>query len=203
MNRFLITAFIIFTSLCYSQITSVRTVFVEDEYIFALRDSQTAFNVNSNSNSTVSLIVPSEKREIFKAGTKIYGTSLTNGTVIISGQSGVTIINADNAFRTKSMGSQWVLTKLANNFWILDGDLYSIDIDSYIGDDVTIKAKVDPLASSPLVFTWYKNGVVLQGKTQASLKISNAQISDSGKYKVDVKNNKGYSSSEITSLFIR
>lgn len=203
MKRLLITAFIIFTSVCYSQITSVRTVFVENEYLFALRDAQSLFSVNSNSNSTVKLIVPAERKEIFKAGTKIYGTSLTNGTVIISGQTGVNIVNADNAFRTKSMGSQWVLTKMANNFWLLDGDLYSLDIDAYVGDDVVIKANVDPFASSPFVFTWYKNGTVLQGKTQASLKISNAQISDSGNYKVEVKNNKGYATSEVTSLLVR
>jgi len=47
-------------------------------------------------------------------------------------------------------------------------------LEAYVGDDVTIRAKVDPLATSPLTFTWYKNGIVLQGKTQASLKINGA-----------------------------
>jgi len=203
MKQLLITVFIIFTSFCYSQIASVRNVFIQNEYLFTAIDSQAAFNVNSNSNSTVKLIVPAERKQIFKAGTKIYGTSLTNGTVLISGQPGVVIVNADNAFRTKSLGSQWVLTKVENNFWLLDGNLYSVDIDAYVGDDITIRAKVDPLASSPLIFTWYKNGIILEGKTQASLKISNVQLSDSGNYKVEVKNNKGYVSSEITSLMVR
>ena len=101
------------------------------------------------------------------------------------------------------MGSQWTLTKVKNNFWLLEGDLYSVELDAYVGDDIVIKAKVDPSASPPLTFIWYKNGIPLFGKTQASLKIENAKLSDSGNYKVDAKNNKGYSSSEITSLLVR
>lgn len=190
-------------SVCYSQITSVRTVLVDKEYVLSLRDQQSLLNITSNPTSVVKITVPFEAREVFRSGTVIYGNSLTTGTIQIAPQKGVTLINADNAFRTKSLGSQWTLTKVKDNFWLLDGDLYSVEIEAYIGDDVVIKAKVDPAATSPLIFTWYKNGSILQGKTQASLKISNAQITDSGNYKVDAKNNKGYISSEVTSLLVR
>lgn len=203
MRLLLATLLMVISSVCYSQITSVRTVLVDKEYVLSLRDQQSLLNITSNPTSVVKITVPFEAREIFRSGTKIYGNSLTIGTIQITPQKGVILINGDNAFRTKSLGSQWTLTKVKDNFWLLDGDLYSVEIESYIGDDVVIKAKVDSSASSPLTFTWYKNGSILQGKTQASLKMSNVQISDSGNYKVDVKNSKGYVSSEITSLLVR
>jgi hypothetical protein len=201
--KFLLTAALIFTSVCYSQITSVRTIFVEKEYVINSKDQQVLINVISKSNTVVKIVVPFEKREIFRIGTTIYGNSLTDGTVWISEEMGVKVLNSDNAFRTKSLGSRWTLTKIERNFWILNGDLYSTELEAYIGEDIAIRAKVDPLATSPLTFTWYKNGVVLQEKTQAILKINNAQTSDSGNYKVDVRNNQGYASSEITSLIVR
>jgi hypothetical protein len=201
--KFLLIAALIFTSVCYSQITSVRTIFPEKEYTISSKDQQVLINVISKPNTVVKIVVPFETREIFRTGTTIYGNSLTDGTVWISGQTGVRIVNSDNAFRTKALGSRWTLTKISANFWILNGDLYSVELEAYVGDDVTIRAKVDPLATSPLTFTWYKNGIVLQGKTQASLKINGAQISDSGNYKVDVRNDTGYANSEITSLIVR
>lgn len=201
--KFLLTAALIFTSVCYSQITRVRTIFVEKEYVINSKDQQVLINVISKSNTVVKIVVPFEKREIFRIGTTIYGNSLTDGTVWISEEMGVKVLNSDNAFRTKSLGSRWTLTKIERNFWILNGDLYSTELEAYIGEDIAIRAKVDPLATSPLTFTWYKNGVVLQEKTQAILKINNAQTSDSGDYKVDVRNNQGYASSEITSLIVR
>ena len=203
MRSLLTIAVLMVTSACYSQIASVRTVFIEKEYLLSFRDQQSLLNITSKSNTIVKVIVPFESKEIFKTGTIVYGSSLTDGTVWIDGQTGVTIVNSDNAYRTKSMGSQWSLTKVKNNFWLLDGDLYSVELEAYVGDNITISARVDPLASSPFVFTWYKNGTVLQGKTQASLRIENAKTSDAGNYKVDVRNNKGYFSSEITSLTIR
>lgn len=203
MRLLLAALLMVISSVCYSQITSVRTVLVDKEYVLSLRDQQSLLNITSNPTSLVKIIVPFEAKEVFRSGTVIYGNSLTIGTIQIIPQKGVTLINADNAFRTKSLGSQWTLTKVKDNFWLLDGDLYSVEIEAYVGDDIVIKAKVDPSATSPLAFTWYKNGTMLQGKTQASLKMSNVQISDSGNYKVDVKNNKGYVSSEITSLLVR
>jgi len=203
MKLFLITAIMLVASTCYSQITTVRTVFVDKEYVLSFRDQQTLLNVVSRANSIAKIVVPYEIKEIFKSGAIIYGSSLTDGTILIDARSGVVILNPDNAFRTKSMGSQWTLTKVKNNFWLLEGDLYSIELDAYVGDDIVIKAKVDPSASAPLTFVWYKNGKPLFGKTQASLKIENAQFSDSGNYKVDVSNTSGYLSSEVTSLTIR
>lgn len=203
MNRWLILLYLTIISIGYPQIASVRTLFVEKEYTISAKDQQSLLNITSNNSSVIRIIVPIENRETFKVGTKIFGSSLTNGTVIITGEAGVTILNGENAFRTKSAGSQWTLTKVKNNFWLLDGDLYSVDIEAYVGDDVVISAKVDPVATSPFVFAWYKNGKIIQGNTQASLKLINVQISDSGNYKVEVKNNKGYTSSEITSLLVR
>lgn len=203
MKRWLILLYLTFASPSYSQIASVKTIFVEKDYTISSKDQQSLLNITADNSSVIKIIVPFENRETFKVGTKIFGSSLTNGTVIITGQSGVTILNGENAFRTKSAGSQWSLTKVKNNFWLLDGDLYSLEMEAYVGDDVVISAKVDPIATSPFTFTWYKNGALIKGKTQASLKIDNAQISDSGNYKVEVKNNKGYASSETTSLVVR
>jgi len=203
MKLFLITAVMFVASTCYSQITSVKTVFVDKEYVLSFRDQQTLLNVVSRANSIAKIVVPYEIKEIFKSGAIIYGSSLTDGTILIDARPGVVILNPDNAFRTKSMGSQWTLTKVKNNFWLLEGDLYSVELDAYVGDDIVIKAKVDPSASPPLTFIWYKNGIPLFGKTQASLKIENAKLSDSGNYKVDVSNTSGYLSSEVTSLTIR
>lgn len=203
MRLLLAILLMVISSVCYSQITIVRTISIEKEYTLSSKDQQVLINVISKSNAAVKIVVPFETREIFRNGTTIYGNSLTDGTVWIVGQNGVRIINSDNAFRTKALGSRWALTKIGSNFWILDGDLYSTELEAYIGDVITIRAKVDPLATSPLTFTWYKNGIVLQGKTQASLIINGAQISDSGNYKVDVRNNTGYSASEITNLIVR
>jgi hypothetical protein len=190
-------------SACYSQIITVKTLFIEKEYLLSSKDQQALLNIISKPNTVAKIVVPFETRDIFRNGAVIYGNSLTDGTILIDGRPGVVILNSDNAFRTKSMGSKWTLTKIKSNFWLLDGDLYSIMLDAYVGDDIIIKAKVDPSASSPLTFTWYKNGEQLFGKTQASLKIENAQFSDSGNYKVDVSNISGYLSSEVTSLTIR
>jgi len=203
MNRWLILLYLTIISIGYSQIASVKTLFVENEYTISPKDQQSLLNITGNNSSVVKIIVPFERTEVFKSGTKIYGSSLTNSTVLITEQSGVTLLNGENAFRTKSIGSQWTLTKVKKNFWLLEGDLYSVEIEAYVGDNVVISAKVDPLATSPFTFTWYKNGVLIDGKMQASLKIDNVQFSDSGNYKVEVKNNKGYTSSETTSLIVR
>jgi hypothetical protein len=54
-----------------------------------------------------------------------------------------------------------------------------------------------------LRFTWYKNNVVLAGKTNASLKLANITTADSGNYKVEARNTAGLVKSETTSLVVR
>ena len=151
MKLFLITAVMFVASTCYSQITSVKTVFVDKEYVLSFRDQQTLLNVVSRANSIAKIVVPYEIKEIFKSGAIIYGSSLTDGTILIDARPGVVILNPDNAFRTKSMGSQWTLTKVKNNFWLLEGDLYSIELDAYVGDDIVIKATAMSLKQHPQV----------------------------------------------------
>lgn len=181
----------------------VKNVTTGTSYRLVGADADSIINITVP--STFKVIVPLETavKDTFSAGTKIYGSSLTDNVVWITWDDGVTVINPDNAFRTKHLGSQWTLTKVKRNVWLLDGDLYSTEIDAYVGDDITIKADVDPNATGPFVFTWYKDNVVLAGQTNASLKLVDIKTTDSGNYKVDVKNNMGYASSEVTNLMVR
>jgi hypothetical protein len=185
---------------------AVKNITTGTSYRLTASDSETLINFNPPpSTTTFRIVIPLESatRDTFTVGTRVYGSSLVDKPMLISCDAGVTIINPDNAFRTKHLGSKWALTKIKRNVWLLEGDLYSTEIDAYVGDDVTIKAEVDPNATGPFVFTWYKGGAALIGQTNASLKLSNIKITDSGNYKVDVNNNIGYSSSEITNLIVR
>lgn len=181
----------------------VKNVTTGTSYRLVAADSDSLINITVP--STFKVIVPLETavKDTFSSGTKIYGSSLTDNVVWITWDDGVTVINPDNAFRTKHLGSQWTLTKVKRNVWLLDGDLYSVEIDAYVGDDITIKADVDPNATGPFIFTWYKDNVALTGQTNASLKLTSIKTTDSGNYKVDVRNNMGYASSEVTNLMVR
>jgi hypothetical protein len=181
----------------------VKNVTTGTSYRLVAADADSIINITVP--STFKVIVPLETavKDTFSSGTKIYGSSLTDNVVWITWDDGVTVINPDNAFRTKHLGSQWTLTKVKRNVWLLDGDLYSTEIDAYVGDDITIKADVDPNATGPFVFTWYKDNVMLAGQTNASLKMVDIKVSDAGNYKVDVRNNMGYASSEVTNLMVR
>jgi hypothetical protein len=181
----------------------VKTISTNTEYKITNRDSGYLIAMQTPNNSTVRFVVPFERTNVFGTGTEIYGTALSDGTINIVGENGVVILQSDDAFRTRKMGSQWKLTRISRNFWLLEGDLYSLQADAYVGDDITIKANVDAAATGPLRFVWYKNNVVLAGKTNASLKLANITTADSGNYKVEARNTAGLVKSETTSLVVR
>jgi hypothetical protein len=181
----------------------VKTISTSTEYKITNRDSGYLIAMQTPNKSTVKFVVPFERTNVFGTGTEIYGTALSDGTINIVGENGVVILQSDDAFRTRKMGSQWKLTRISRNFWLLEGDLYSLQADAYVGDDITIKANVDAAATGPLRFTWYKNNAVLAGKTNASLKLANITTADSGNYKVEARNTAGLVKSETTSLIVR
>ena len=181
----------------------VKTISTNTEYKITNRDSGYLIAMQTPNNSTVRFVVPFERTNVFGTGTEIYGTALSDGTINIVGENGVVILQSNDAFRTRKMGSQWKLTRLSRNFWLLEGDLYSLQADAYVGDDITIKANVDAAATGPLRFTWYKNNVVLAGKTTASLKLAGITTADSGNYRVEARNTAGLVKSETTSLIVR
>ncbi len=181
----------------------VKTISTNTEYKITNRDSGYLIAMQTPNNSTVRFVVPFERTNVFGTGTEIYGTALSDGTINIVGENGVTILQSDDAFRTRKMGSQWKLTRISRNFWLLEGDLYSLQVDAYVGEDITIRANVDAAATGPLRFVWYKNNVLLTGRTTASLKLTNITTADAGNYKVEARNTAGLVKSETTSLIVR
>ena len=197
-----LTIFSLFASAAFG--IGIKNINVQTEYKLTSRDKDYLLAVNSPLNRVVRIVVPFESSIIFSAGTEISGVAMTDGTLQISSEnSSVIILQPDNAYRTRKMGSAWKLTRVSRNFWILDGDLYSLEVDAYVGEKITIKANVDPAATGPLRFIWYKNNVVLPGKTQSSLKFSSVATSDSGNYRVDAFNTAGLVKSETTNLLVR
>ena len=183
----------------------VKTVNTSTEYRLTPRDAGYLIAMQTPKNSLVRFVVPFERNTstTFGTGVEIFGTALSDGTINIVGDDGVTILQSDDAFRTRKMGSQWKLTRISRNFWLLEGDLYSLQVDAYVGEDITIRANVDAAATGPLRFTWYKNNVVLAGKTTASLKLAGITTADSGNYRVEARNTAGLVKSETTSLIVR
>jgi hypothetical protein len=185
---------------------TLKNITVESEYKLGSKDKDALLLIQNSNTKIVKIIVPVEstKFDLFSSGTQIDGVSLTDGIVWIYPEtSGVTILNSDEAYRTRKAGSKWTLIRLNKNFWLLEGDLYSLEIDSYIGDDVTIRANIDSKATGPFKFVWYKNGSLLNGQTQASLKLLNIKNTDAGNYRVEVSNSAGLIKSETTSLLLR
>lgn len=56
--------------------------------------------------------------------------------------------------------------------------------------------------TQPLSFQWFKNGVTISGKTDVTLVISNAQLSDAGSYTVRVTNSAGTVTSEAAAVTV-
>lgn len=174
-------------------------------YTLTTDDNNNIIAFSSVSVPLVRMTVPLETtaRNTFPTGARIYGTSLTDSTVLIAGSSGVTIISPENSFRSKSYGSRWELVKLSRNVWLLEGDLYSLEMNAFIGDDVVIKAIVDADATGPFTYKWYKNGILIPDATFASLKLNNIDLSTSGKYYAIVSNRAGSYTGETTTLIVR
>ena len=203
--RILITLFLILSLVSTTAFgIDIRNINVQTEYKLTRSDNGYLLAINSPSNRVVKIVVPFERTSAFSSGTEISGFAMTDGTIEISAENkDVIVLQPDNAYRTRMMGSAWKLTRVSRNFWILDGDLYSLVVDAYVGEEITIKANVDPAATGPLRFVWYKNNVVLPGKTQSTLKFSSVATTDSGNYRVDAFNTAGLVKSETTSLLVR
>lgn len=199
----LLLLLVFLVSVAISYALDVKTISTSTEYKITNRDSGYLIAIQTPNNSTVRFVVPFERTNVFGTGTEIFGTALSDGTINIVGENGVIILQSDDAFRTRKMGSQWKLTRISRNFWLLEGDLYSLQADAYVGDDITIKANVDAAATGPLRFVWYKNNVLLTGRTNASLKLTNITTADAGNYRVEARNTAGLVKSETTSLIVR
>lgn len=198
----LVSVFLLLASVALG--ISVKSLNVQNEYRLSRSDNDYLLAITSPVTKVVKIIVPSEKSSTFSSGTVISGVALSDGTLhIVPENDNVLILQADNAYRTRSQGSTWSLKRIGRGFWILEGDLYSLEVDAYLGEDVTIKANVEPAATGPLKFTWYKNNIVLPGKTQSMLKLPSVTTSDSGNYRVDAYNSAGVVKSETTSLMVR
>lgn len=198
----LLTIFSVLFSVAFA--IDIKNINVQTEYKLTSRDKDYLLAINSPVNRTVKIVVPFERTNVFSAGTEVSGFAMTDGTIEISAENkDVIILQPDNAYRTRKMGSAWKLTRISRNFWILGGDLYSLEVDAYVGEEITIRANVDPAATGPLRFTWYKNNVVLPGKTQSTFKLSSVTTADSGNYRVDASNTAGLVKSETTSLIVR
>jgi hypothetical protein len=174
-------------------------------YTLTTNDANTIITFSNINVPLVRMTVPLEtnSRNTFPTGARIYGTSLTDSTVLVTGPDGVTIISPENSFRSKNYGSRWELVKLSRNVWLLEGDLYSLEMNAFIGDDVVIRAVVDADATGPFTYKWYKNGVLIPDATFASLKLNNVQLLTSGKYYAIVSNKAGSYTGETTTLIVR
>ena len=203
--RILITLFLILSLVSTTAFgVGIRNINVQTEYRLTRSDNGYLLAINSPANRVVKIVVPFERTTLFSTGTEISGFAMTDGTIEISAENkDVIVLQPDNAYRTRMMGSAWKLTRVSRNFWILNGDLYSLVVDAYVGEEITIKANVDPAATGPLEFIWYKNNVVLPDKTQSTLKFSSVTTTDSGNYRVDAFNTAGLVKSETTSLAVR
>ena len=198
----LLTLFLLFASAVFG--IDIRNLNVQTEYKLTRSDNGYLLAINSPVNRIVKVVVPFERTSAFSTGTEISGLAMTDGTIQISSENNdVIILQPDNAYRTRKIGSTFRLTRVSRNFWILDGDLYSLEVDAYVGEEITIKANVDPAATGPLRFIWYKNNVVLPGKTQSTLKLPSVTTADSGNYRVDASNTAGIIKSETTNLLVR
>lgn len=187
-----------------AQINNVSTK--TNSYTATVNDRNTLLIFSGRMPSTVTLTIPFEttsSRTNFSSGSIIYGLALTDSTVLIQGQSGVTITSADNAFRSRAYGSEWQLKRLGRNLWTLSGDLYSLQVTAFVGEDVVIKAIADSNASGPFTFKWFKNNVFIPGATNASLKLDNVKLTDAGNYRAEVSNAAGLFKSETTNLLVR
>ncbi len=181
--------FLAYISICYGQYKYV--IQVNDNYKINFTDGQSLIIFSNIKTPTVKLSLPSEgsrKTQMFPYGTFISGTALTDSTVIIEGEPGVLIIGLDNAVRSKGFGASWTLSRIHKNIWAINGDLYSLEQNAFVGDDITLRATVNQVATGPFSFVWYKNEQVIPNASLASFKLSNIQMSDAGFYKVKVFN---------------
>ena len=194
--------FVFITALSFAQYEKV--VYTSTNYNITNADKG-ALIVSSQNKSNTTITIPFEKTKStrFSTGTTVHGTTLTDYTVTIMSEPGVTLISFENSFRSKGYGSTWQLSRLGENVWVLSGNLYSLEQTAFVGDDIVIKAIVDQTATGPFKYVWYKNNNVIPGASLASLKLFNVSTQDSGFYRAKVSNSKGEVTSETTKLLVK
>jgi len=198
--------FLICTGICFAQYNKV--ISASSDYKITFTDNESLVVFSNVTTPTVKLVIPSEgtrKTQTFNTGTFISGTALTESIVTIEGEPGVSIIGLENAVRSKGFGASWTLNRISRNTWTVSGDLYSLEQNAFVGDDITLRATVNQLATGPFSYVWYKNDKILPNANLASLKLFNIQVTDTGTYKVKVYNyNKTKEiSSESIKLLVR
>jgi hypothetical protein len=155
------------------------------------------------SKSVTVYVAPATGKNQFQVGDKIYFSALTDKTIKISAIRGATLISPDNSFTVAGYGSQWQLLHLGKNIWLASGDLYSLEVDAYLNQDITLRARVDSQATGPFTFVWRKNQTIIQGAKGPTLKLESLKLSDAAIYTVTVSNSAGVVSSEGMQLIVR
>ena len=173
-----------------------HTISVADE------DVMIAFS-DVKSKEIAVYVAPPTGRIQFKTGDKIYFLALTDKTIKISATKGATLISPDNSFTVSGYGSQWQLLHLGKNIWLASGDLYSLEVDAYLNQDIILTARVDSQATGPFTFVWHKNQTIIQNAKGPTLKLQSLNYSDAGIYTVTVSNSAGIVSSEGMQLIVR
>ena len=70
---------------------------------------------------------------------------------------------------------------------------YNYQVNNQTGSNSVLVCQVD--ANPPAVFQWFKNSAAMPGKTNATLVITNAQLSDTGYYAMTASNSLGTTTS--------
>lgn len=198
-----IAIWIALTSTLLAQSLKVSTK--TSDYTLTPSDKDTIFVFTNVNKPLVKMTVPLENstRTEFSTGSRVYGTSFTDSTIHIVGASGVEIVSPNDAFRSANYGSKWELVRISKNLWLLQGDLYSLEMTAFVGDDVVIKAIVNTNATGPFRYRWFRNGTLIPNATNASLKLDNVQLANIGKYYAIVSNAGGTFTSETTNLVVK
>ena len=186
-----------------SLLAQSRFVYRSTDVVIGASDVNNMILISEVRSRDLDVYVTTFPRTNFAVGAKVYFMALTDVPIKISATGGATLISPNNAFRVSTYGSQWELTHIGRNVWVASGDLYTIEVDAYLDDDVALKARVDPKATGPFKFVWSKNGSVIPGAATATLKLQRLKYSDSGLYSVTVTNSAGVVSSETLRLLVR
>ena len=75
--------------------------------------------------------------------------------------------------------------------------------DATVFEGGTASFKVEVSGTPPLTYQWKKDGQIVSWATNASLSLTNAKISNSGAYRVDISNAGGTASSDPANLTVR
>jgi hypothetical protein len=181
-----------------------KIVYKQTDHTISVADEDVMITFADVKSKDVTVYVaPPTGRIQFKTGDKIYFSALTDKTIKISAIKGAALISPDNSFTVSGYGSQWQLLHLGKNIWLASGDLYSLEVDAYLNQDITLRARVDSQATGPFTFVWRKNQTIIRNAIGPTLKLERLKLSDAGIYTVTVSNSAGVVSSEGMQLIVR